>query len=476
MRAFLSVCCGLALALSACAGNAEAAALKAGAAAVDITPPAEMLPIAVNGGFNARYIDVINDPLHAKAICLSDGKTTIVLSTVDSCVLDQELIDASKKIAAKETGIPASQMLVSATHAHSCPSAVGAHGTDAVPEYREFLTKKLAEAIVQSHARLVPAELGTAVGECKDWVHVRRWLMKPGTATTVPFTGASENSAQMNPGHNNPNKIRPTAEPDTSVTLLAIRTTDHKPIAVYGNYSTHYAGAPNISADYFGVFGNEMRRLTGGGDDFVGIMSNGTSGDANCIDFSLDTRRKFTHEVVGKDVAAAAFKAYQTIEFSSDIDLAAAEETMTLDVRMPNEAEVKQAKEFLEKEVKDRLPQGMTEVYAREVVLLSEMPPTRDLKIQAYRIGDLGIATIPCETYSITGLTLKETSPFKPTLVVSLANGWAGYLPPPDQHLLGGYTTWRCRASCLEVEAEPQIREVASRLLEEVHQDKTASK
>jgi hypothetical protein len=40
---------------------------------------------------------------------------------------------------------------------------------------------------------------------------------------------------------------------------------------------------------------------------------------------------------------------------------------------------------------------------------------------------------------------------------VSLANGYAGYLPPPDQHKLGGYTTWRAWSSCLEEEAEPKI-------------------
>jgi len=54
-------------------------------------------------------------------------------------------------------------------------------------------------------------------------------------------------------------------------------------------------------------------------------------------------------------------------------------------------------------------------------------------------------------------LRVKAESPLKPTFNVSLANGYAGYLPPPDQHKLGGYTTWRARSSCLEEEAEPNI-------------------
>lgn len=466
MRIACSLCVCVVLAVTT-ATAAEPEPLKAGAAAIDITPPKEWLPISVNGGFAARFPDTVTDRLHAKAIVLTDGDTTIALCTVDSCLIDRALLDDAKERASKETGIPTSNMLVSATHTHSAPAATGAHGADADPRYREFLPGKIAEAIVAAHSRLAPAEAGWAVGECTEWVHCRRWLMKPGTATTVPFTGASENMAQMNPGYSNTNKVRQTGPSDPAVTVLAIRTADHKPIAVYANYSTHYAGAPPLSADYFGVFGEEMRKLTGADDEFVGIMSNGTSGDANCIDFTKPPR-KFTHVQVGQDVAAIAFDTYKTIEFKNRLPIEAAEAKLTLDVRMPTPEEVEQAKAFLEKEVGDRLPRNMPESYARDTVILSTMPPTREQRLQAYRIGDLGIGTIPCETYGITGLTIKKDSPIETTMVVSLANGWDGYLPPPEQHALGGYTTWRCRVSCLEVEAEPKIRTTVVKLLNDV--------
>ncbi|MCL5283069.1 MAG: hypothetical protein M1376_24570 [Planctomycetes bacterium] len=102
---------------------------------------------------------------------------------------------------------------------------------------------------------------------------------------------------------------------------------------------------------------------------------------------------------------------------------------------------------------------------ARETVLLDQLPPTRELKLQAIRIGDFGIAAIPCEVYGRTGLKIKQDSPLKPTMNISLANGGEGYLPPPDQFPLGGYTTWRARTSCLEVEAEPKIANAVLELL-----------
>ena len=90
------------------------------------------------------------------------------------------------------------------------------------------------------------------------------------------------------------------------------------------------------------------------------------------------------------------------------------------------------------------------------------------IKIQAIRIGDLGIATSPCETFAETGLALKSTSPFKSTFTISLANGYNGYLPPPEQMLLGGYETWRARSSYLTSEAEPKVLSTMKRLLREV--------
>ena len=91
---------------------------------------------------------------------------------------------------------------------------------------------------------------------------------------------------------------------------------------------------------------------------------------------------------------------------------------------------------------------------------------------QAIRIGSLAIVGCPCETFTDTGLAIKEKSPFKKTksppnkespfiyetFTIGLANGYNGYLPPPEQQLLGGYETWRARTSYLEIEAEPKIR------------------
>jgi hypothetical protein len=108
------------------------------------------------------------------------------------------------------------------------------------------------------------------------------------------------------------------------------------------------------------------------------------------------------------------------------------------------------------------------EIYARETVLLSEGPSDVELKLQAIKIGNLGIAAIPCEVFSETGLAIKRESPLAPTFTIELANGYNGYIPPPERHKLGGYETWRARSSGLAIDAEPKIRAEVLRLLDDV--------
>ena len=449
------------------AERARGRMFRAGAYAIDITP--QKLPVLVNGGMLERTTSVITDPLYARCLVLDDGTTKLVIAVVDSCVLPRPLIEQIKARAQQATGIPARNMLISATHCHSAPSVCGALGTGVDEAYADFLPGKVAQGIAQAFKNLAPARIGWAVGKDPKNVFCRRFVMKPGTAATNPFGGTTNDQAQMNPGYQNPNALRRTGPVDDDVSVVSVQAPTGRPIALLGNYSTHYAGAPDISADYFGVFCRRIGELIGaegGQPPFVGIMSNGTSGDANCCDF-LNPPRHFDRFTVGEDVAQAAFVAYKTIAYYDWVPLVVEEKLLTLGVRMPSAEEVAKAKEFL-KNLQGRPPRNVPEVYARETILLSEMPPTRELKLQALRIGSLGIAAWPNEVFGSTGLKVKQNSPLRPTINIELANGYFGYLPPPDQFALGGYTTWRARSSCLEIEAEPKITAAMLELLNRV--------
>jgi neutral ceramidase len=69
---------------------AEEAALKlrAGASAVDVTP--KEFPVNMPGLFTPRMVEKVHDPLHARALVLNDGTTTVALVVVDNLQVAQE--------------------------------------------------------------------------------------------------------------------------------------------------------------------------------------------------------------------------------------------------------------------------------------------------------------------------------------------------------------------------------------------------
>ena len=72
------------------------------------------------------------------------------------------------------------------------------------------------------------------------------------------------------------------------------------------------------------------------------------------------------------------------------------------------------------------------------------------------RVGDVALATMPCEIFCEIGLEFKKRSPLQPAWLVSLNHGYYGYLPTPKQHELGGYETW-LGTNRLEVQASDKM-------------------
>ncbi len=445
--------------------GAEGQVFKAGAAAIDITPTE--LPVRVVGGFLERTANSIAERIHARSIALDDGKTCIAIVVVDSCAVPRELIDKAKYMAAEKTGIPTDCILVASTHTHSSPAAMGALGTRADERYADFLFPKIVEAIEAAVKNLVPAKIGWAVVDVPEYTHCRRWVLRTDKMRNDPF-GERTVHAHMHPGYQNPDFISPAGPVDTGFTVLSIQSLTGRPIAVMGNYSQHYKGARAISGDYYARFARMIEKMVAIGDNeppVVGIMSQGTSGDLHWMDYSKPAKDMGLDEYA-KALADIAHEEYTKIKYYNWVPLGMVERKIKFRRRTPDAKRLAWAKK-VKAQIQGPIARNRTEVYALEAIYLHE-EPVRELKLQALRIGELGICTLPNEVYGITGIKLKEQSPFPTQFNMSLANGSEGYIPPPFQHKFGGYNNWPARSAGLEEQAEPAITENLLEMLEEV--------
>ncbi|MGD8236941.1 MAG: neutral/alkaline non-lysosomal ceramidase N-terminal domain-containing protein [Armatimonadota bacterium] len=437
--------------------------LRAGAATSNITPP---LGGPIIGGWRPIKAAHIHDELHARCLVLDDGTTRLVFVVCDNLGLPREVCDAAKRLIEEAIGIPTDHIMISGTHTHSAVSARGPNRlvySEKLTDYQQFIATRIADGVRCALNNLEPARIGWGSAEEPTQVFNRRWYMKPGPHLRNPFGG--EDKVRMNPGRGNPNLLEPAGPTDPEVAFLSVQSTDGRPIALLANYGLHYVGGVgrgHVSADYFAMFADRIKQILGADrlePPFVGIMSNGTSGDINNIDFTRKGERRAPYEKmreVAHLVARDVHEAHENVEFSTSVELGAAQEELTLAVRKPTDELLAYMRKIKEKPDDAEPYHSREKVYADRVLQVAESPDEVSVILQAFRIGDLAITAIPFEVFAEIGLELKEKGPLGQTFTISHANGSYGYLPTPRHHKLGGYETW-LGTNVVEVQASTKI-------------------
>ena len=463
--------------------------VKVGLSEVDITPPIG-IPMA---GYR-RYGNAIgvHDPLHARALAIeaADG-TPVILMTVAVVGLRRNAIDIIRGGIEQATGVPAHNIMVSATHTHSGPElgreSLFLAGRNPDENYEKVLFQRCIDSGVEAWESRQPGRIGLG---------------------TVLVEGVAGNDRALTYGGL-------TSDPRCGV--IKVEDARGRLIGVAFNFGMHPSTLDlhnlEFTEDYphYAIEGIKERLDDPGlwvaffqsaeGDSKVGYTA-----ERSAIGADMPMRTYHYAEVKGRMFVEPVSRTIEQIETSANPVIAVANDTFEYPCRESYPQSLADAKADLadanarlaevERRVKEiytrdpnpskkaleaqlplppywryiaeperidnvRLGQRIVD-QAREDVFLGglnvgmatwmESPDhtaTRRMEQMAVRIGDAALISFWGEIFTDISARVKRQSPFKDTLVIGLANDYAGYLPPEKEFLEGHYAVLISRWSPL---------------------------
>jgi neutral ceramidase len=396
--------CGLSLTITA---GAQAGPLRAGAARVDITPPADAaLPMAGYGG-RTQGFKGIHDRIYVRAIVLDDGATQAAIVAWESLFVPDTVWTTTSKRIADEAGIRPEYLLLSAVHDHGAPTLAPNEPTPQQAAYRTAVENAAVEAVRRARTELQPARFG--IGTSKADVNVNRREFSPGRGWWLGYNDEGPS--------------------DKTVTVLRFDDLTGKPMAFWINYPVHAVvmGPENyqITGDLAGAtsrfveqhyLGNDRPRSDmgmllrlrpeekGTGEGAIALWTSGAAGDQNPV--STTNGEDFTLvDGLGKILGEAAVRAAANIKTTADVSLRGADKVVTCPGR--------------------RVEPGPT---PRAEYKFNDADPV-NIRLSLLMINDLALAGVSGEVFTLIAQRLQKESPARPTVMVTHTNGSSGYIP-----------------------------------------------
>jgi neutral ceramidase len=445
--------------------------LKAGAAAVDITPP---FPVDLLGyvrrplAARAAY-----EPLLATAVVFRDDRTTVAIVAGDVVGLTTAMADRIRARVADVVGCDPAAVLLNSSHTHAAPwpgAKIKLGGefddwTETELRYWDSVPDRYASAALQAAERLAPARVGGGVGQASGLAVNRRERTADGRTILWWNTEGPR---------------------DDSVVAIRVDGLDASlvpdPIATLVSFACHPVvigpDVPGAGPDFVGPLRSSLSNLLRSGA--VTVFLQGAAGDALPLEaFRDDDGAVTAARLFGERLALEAAHAVADAEpWSIEIDrtdwgsvtpislyrrrLAADQPRQVLasarrEVRLalldpPPVANLERELAERRTDLEARLGRGETRVTTNpvryhiswlETMLDQEAAGGRataiDGEIWAARIGDCAIVGAPGEIFGAIGTAVRRRSPAAVTIFAGYSQGSLGYVATPEEYPFGGY-------------------------------------
>lgn len=354
---------------------------------------------------------------------LDDGRTRLAIVACDLLCLNEIIVDRVRDQIGKGISV-----ILCCSHTHAGPIAYADRRSGrARYAYINTLVAKIAQAVDRAGAALAPVEL--AWGQTEAFIAINRREHQPDGNVVIG--------------------VNPDGIIDHSVNILSIRRKDGAPLATAVNYACHgtVLGPDNllVSADWIGAMRVKI-------EDALGtqvLFLQGATGDLNPDhEWGSGDSWKAVRSL-GEQVAEQVIGAYrQDLSPLACVTLGLKRRTVWL----PLEAKATTSTPM--PTYRRKLAELIDLPYAARFVvdiLLEHRYPWRSrieardgfwhvpLRVNAVRIGDLGLTTFASETLTEIGMAIKADSPATHTMFASVSDGCIGYLPTAKAHAEGGY-------------------------------------
>ena len=420
-----------------------------GVATVDITPTQE---VTLAGFLSPKKTSEVDTPLAVKAMVISAGGQKVAIVTLDTLKYPTHFAMKARKRVQDLTRIPASNVIICASHTHYGPlwrpmvtAASVVHPNAAADYYKDGLVTAIAHAAKQALENLGPCTLRVSKGEVRGVNQNRRlligadcwnrWLLPPSQRGDYREAGPA----------------------DPEVIVLAAIDQKGRYRAILYNFACHpvSTGRPVISADYPGHVQRCLEEHLGYRVPTLFLL--GPCGDVNATNRSDVIGAKIATRITAS-LRAAECVAEPTVRvLCREIDIPAREEPLV----------------FNEEEVKRKWPRAL-EIFRKSFAWMKQRrKPYYKCILTGIRIGDeFAIVTNPVELFCEIGLRIKRGSPFKNTMVSTLTNGASGYVPTAEAFKVGGYETWYGEHSFLSMRAGQILEQQSLEILKELGKDR----
>lgn len=378
-----------------------------GVGKVEITPPLEVPYLS----FAPRHqaFSAVHDPLFVRSLVLSDGKRRGAVISAEAIGFINSVLGGGRNFTdevraevERRTGIPRDAVMLAAAHVHSSPDSIDIRPLRETPGAAEWL-----ESLI--------AKIGSAAEAAQKSVFEAS--LKIGQAE---FPGYSRNR-------------RGEDCLDNLVTALIFGSPDNKRKIILVNYACHpviVQAQDKISADYVGVMSSRLEQAIPGLEACLFLQ--GACGDINPW---IDDTRDFAD--VGRMGTALADKVMAIVagmrgksQTPEPVHLELSSEPLELPSRYLPSAEEAAAlasgdnRVWLGDELSERRREGEKSYPA---------------ELQIMRLGNAALAGIPGEPFCHMGKAIREMAAPLTGIPVGYANGYIGYIVPPESWARGGY-------------------------------------